>query len=83
MANKVIPPRGLEPLKDNTQLFVNKELIANSKPVLPASLDIILQKHLELKQIIAVWPELPDHIKQTIQTLVGTVTIAGNDNVNK
>lgn len=26
---------------------------------------------------------LPDHIKQTIQTLVGTVSIAGNDNVSK
>ena len=36
-----------------------------------------------LCKIVEAWPELPDHIKQTIQTLVGTVTIAGNDNVNK
>jgi hypothetical protein len=36
-----------------------------------------------LRKIIEAWPELPDHIKQTIQTLVGSVTIGGNDNVSK
>lgn len=39
----------------------------------------LLQKHPELKQIIAVWSELPDHIKQTIETLVGAVTMKNEE----
>ena len=33
----------------------------------------IIEKHPELGQVINIWPELPDHIKQTIETLVGSV----------
>jgi hypothetical protein len=43
----------------------------------------IIEKHPELGQIINNWTALPDHIKETIKTLVGTVTIAGNDSAGK
>ena len=57
--------------------------MTNKELVLTTSLDISLQKHPELEQILSAWTALPDHIKQTIQTLVGTVAIADNDNVSK
>jgi len=32
----------------------------------------ITQKHPDLAEIVAVWPELPEHIKQAIKVLVQT-----------
>ncbi len=42
----------------------------------PAYKDCFIDENIpvELAEIIAVWPELPEHIKQTIETLVGSVT---------
>ena len=78
------PPRvGLEPTCNITEVTVDKALMASEEPVLSTSLDILLQKHPELKQIVSVWPELPDHIKQTIKTLVGSVIGRINQEENK
>jgi hypothetical protein len=35
-------------------------------------LDILVQKHPDLEQIISAWPELPEHIKAAIKALVQT-----------
>jgi hypothetical protein len=43
----------------------------------------LLQNNPELMQVVENWAALPDHIKETIKTLVGTVTIAVNDQVSK
>ena len=64
------PRVGLEPTSGNCQPVENKELAENQNPVLSTGLDILLQKWPELKQIIAVWPKLPEHIRAAIKTLV-------------
>jgi hypothetical protein len=65
------PPRvGLEPTSGNCQPVENKELAENQNPVLSTGLDILLQKWPELKQIIAVWPDLPEHIKAAIKAMI-------------
>ena len=64
------PRVGLEPTSGNCQPVENKELAENQNPVLSTGLDILLQKWPELKQIIAVWPELPEHIKAAMKALI-------------
>ena len=72
MTGSVTPRVGLEPTRENSQSIVNKGLTENRIPVLSTSLDILLRKHPEVKQIIDAWPELPKHIKQTIIALIQT-----------
>jgi hypothetical protein len=43
----------------------------------------LMQKHPELCQVIDAWTELPNHIKQTIITLVSSVTGLNNHEENK
>ena len=43
----------------------------------------LIAKNPQLMHVVDSWSNLPEHIKQTIMTLVGTVSIADNDNVNK
>jgi len=62
---------------------VNKGLTGIEQDDFAIYLATMLQKHPELEQILSAWGELPDHIKQTIQTLVGTVTIGDNDSTGK
>ncbi len=40
-------------------------------------------KNPELMHVVDSWSNLPEHIKQTIMTLVESVTIAVNDNADK
>jgi hypothetical protein len=65
-----IAPRGFEPLKEKQQLINNKRLTANDNSVLSTGLDKILQKSPDLEKIIVAWPNLPEHIKAAIKTLV-------------
>jgi len=67
---KVIGVIGFEPTSENCKPTVNKELTENTYPVLDTSLDILLQKWPELKQIISAWPVLPEHIKTVIKAIV-------------
>jgi hypothetical protein len=48
----------------------NKELTNTVTTDFAISLAILLQKHPELKQIIESWSAIPEHIKQTINTLI-------------
>ncbi len=61
---------GFEPTSDNQQHTENKALTENSIPVLATSLDKLLQKDPDLASVIKAWPELPEHIKAAIKTLV-------------
>jgi hypothetical protein len=57
---------GLEPATDSIQTLSSKELTANHKTSLPEN----TEQAADLQRIIAAWPELPEHIKTTIKTLV-------------
>ena len=57
--------------------------LQKQQEILPLLLPHQIEISPDLEQIITAWPELPDHIKQTIQTLVGSVKIADNDSVSK
>jgi hypothetical protein len=65
---------GFEPPSRNRQASDNKELTQKQNPVLDTCLDILLQKHPDLQQIITAWPKLPEHIKQSVNALIGVYT---------
>jgi hypothetical protein len=67
-----IAPRGFEPLNNNSKATVNKRLTKNINPVLATSLDKTLQKYPDLAQLVKAWPELPEHTKASIKTLIQT-----------
>lgn len=69
---------------ENHNFLSNKELTENPKAdtaqKLPKSCNSaikdILQNSPDLEQIITAWPELPEHIKAAIKTLIETATKA-------
>ena len=69
---------GFEHLAEkSTQSHTSKEL-SNTLPTETSIAMVqnpvhILYKHPELIQVIDLWPELPDYIKQTIMTLIRSV----------
>jgi hypothetical protein len=66
-----IAPRGFEPLSGNQQPPNNKRLTENHNPVLATGLDKIMRHYPELRELVKVWPILPEHIRATIRALVG------------
>ncbi len=75
--------KNVNPVKSKTYVTTAAGVTQKLTPTLQqANLDMA-ELPQELAEIIEKWDKLPDHIKQTIQTLVGSVTIAGNDNVSK
>jgi len=71
--------RGVEPPRENQQAVDNTELTENQNPVLSTGLDKTLQKDPELNAIITAWPNLPEHIKKTIKTLIAAHITASKD----
>ena len=74
LASKNVRVIGVEPTSHIQQPIVNKALTENVNPVLATSLDILVQKHPDLEQIISAWPKLPEHTKQAIKSLAQTRT---------
>ena len=73
---------GLQPIDKTTQVQENKELTGTGKAILQTSLQTESENSQkptdslppELIEIVKAWDNLPDHIKQTIETLVCSVT---------
>ena len=65
--------------RENQQAVDNTELTENQNPVLSTGLDKTLQKDPELNAIITAWPNLPEHIKKTIKTLIAAHITASKD----
>jgi hypothetical protein len=72
MKQLLTPRVGLEPTGSNQQSAENKELTEKANPVLSTGLDKIVQKCPELEHIITAWPQLPEHVKNTIKELIET-----------
>ncbi len=71
---------GLQPIRQDSQAKENKELTDTEKPCLQTSLQRAESEQnsnfnppADLEEIIEAWNDLPEHVKQTIRTLV-TVT---------
>ena len=69
--------KDLSEVKQNNEL--NDTLQNTPQPTRVQNPVHILQKHPELQQVVNAWAELPEHIKQTIETLVGSVTIKNEE----
>ena len=68
---------------DNADKQFNADSLQEHNTILRQKCAICVLEKSGLKEIADVWADLPDHIKETIKTLVGSVSIAGNDNVSK
>jgi hypothetical protein len=82
-----IPSRGVEPLQGNNEPIANKGLTENTNAGLCTSLCKPLQNDTQnppvnptknpaidplLNSLNIAWPDLPEHIKETIKSLVNT-----------
>ena len=79
---------GLEHLPEKSPEVSQDKGLSNTKPHAPTAVTVqnpvhILQKYPELYQVIDAWTELPDHVKQTIKTLVSSVAGLNNHEENK
>lgn len=74
------PRVGLGPISGNCQSIDNKELTENSNPVLATSLDKTLQKYPELRELVKVWPELPEQARTEVKNLINKHSKNGKDN---
>ena len=56
---------------EQTALKYSKTTISQKAGTKSGTLNVnIIEKYPELREVIAAWPELPEHVKQTIIELV-------------
>ena len=72
LADQQIAPRGFEPLESNQQDTENKELTENTNPVFVTGLAKIMQEYPELRELVMLWPDLPEDTKTTFKKLIET-----------
>jgi len=48
----------------------DKPLTKTKNPVFDTSLDVLLQKHPEIEQIIVAWPELSEQSREAILDII-------------
>ena len=79
----LLVPRGPEfkDINTDTPSTYNKQPIKRWPESGTESATIIIPS--ELAEIVDAWGDLPDHIRQTIQTLVSSVTGLNNHEENK
>ena len=70
--NRTPDPWIHNPVLEIANDIIGKELTSQEQTDLSTGLAILLQKHPKLKQIIKVWPQLPEHIKEAINALIQT-----------
>jgi predicted ATPase len=58
-------------LTKNPNPLQQQTLTENEKNVLASCLALLAEKDPDLAQLVERWPDLPEHIKTTIKTLVG------------
>jgi hypothetical protein len=81
-------PLGLEYLEDKSSQVLSSKALSGDLEGKGQSTMVqnpvhLIAKNSDLMQVVESWSNLPEHIKQTIMTLVGSVTIDGNDNAGK
>jgi len=70
IADNKIPPRGVEPLSDNSQVNINKQLTKNKNSVFDNGLHSLCAGDSDLEEIILAWPGLSDSVKKQILALI-------------
>jgi succinate dehydrogenase flavin-adding protein (antitoxin of CptAB toxin-antitoxin module) len=57
-------------MHENAKPFADKALTENRENDLVCFLALLTEKDPDLAQVVDAWPKLPEHIKQTIKSLV-------------
>jgi hypothetical protein len=64
--------RFTKPESENANNQLNQALTEGPENVLASRLALLAEKHPDLALVVEHWPNLPEHIKTTIKTLVET-----------
>jgi len=62
-------PKGSQPLEANRRPLENKPPTENANPVLATGLDKTMCHYLELRELVKLWPDLPEDTKTAIKAL--------------
>jgi hypothetical protein len=63
-------PRFTKPESENANQLNNQALTEASENVLASCLALLTPKYPDLASVVKGWPDMPEHIKQTIKTLL-------------
>ena len=65
-----LPPRGVEPLSDNSQVADSSQVTQNQENVLAVCLALLERENPDLAGVVRAWPELPDAVRARIVAMV-------------